>query len=164
MITVVETTSHPNALCLVMRARLLATEPRVDHVMAGAVEALVVEVVVAVVVAVMVADPAKARDVALVETNMGAASMPHPNPMKPFEKLVGKYIVLAKNVVGIRGIISTPLVDIMLRKNKITSCPTLSRSRSRRLSVGLLKQGPKPPMMMVAMRSLPQRLALSLLQ
>ena len=84
--------------------------------------------------------------------------------MKQYANSVGKYIVLARNVDGTREIISTLLVDIMLRRNKITSCPALLRLKSRRLSVGLLKQGPKPPMMMVAMRSLLQRLALSLLQ
>ena len=58
MITVVATTSHLNTLSLMMKARLLATEPRVDHVMAAAVKALVVEVVVAV----MVDDPVSRRE------------------------------------------------------------------------------------------------------
>jgi hypothetical protein len=121
VITVVATTSHLNALSLVMKARLLKTEPSVDHVIAAEVEAMVVEVVVAV----MVEDPVKAPDMDLVEANMGVASMPHPSRMKQSAKLVSKYSVLVKNVVGIREIISTPLVDIMLRRNTITSCPAL---------------------------------------
>ena len=95
---------------------------------------------------------------------MGVASMPHPNQMKPSAKLVGKYIVLAKSAGGIMEIISTLLVDIMLRRRITNSYPVLSKLRSRKLNVGLFKQGPKPPMIMVVTRSLPQRLALSLLQ
>jgi len=75
--------------------------------------------------------------------------------MKQSAKLVGKYIVLIKNAGGTKEIISTLLVDIMLRRRMTTSGPVLSKLGSRKLNVGLLKQGPKPPMIMVVMRRLP---------
>jgi len=75
VITVVATTSHHNALSLVMKARLFATEPCIEHVMVVAVEVMVVEMVVAVIVE----DPVKAPGIDLVVINMAVASMPHPN-------------------------------------------------------------------------------------
>ena len=111
--TVVEIIYLPTALSLAMRLRLSETEQPASL-------AVVDEVGVAGAVLIMVLAVAMAEAIHAV---ISVESLALPSLMRLYARLKAKFIVPARNAVGIRGVMPTLLVDTLFMKQTLTFAP-----------------------------------------